>query len=42
MAEYTAPAIEKIADYSEATRGGWRGRWNDYYGGRYGLRIVPV
>ena len=26
---YTTPMIEKIADYSEATRGVWFGAWRD-------------
>ena len=32
---YTTPMIEKIADYSEATHGYWRGRFYDFYRGRF-------
>ena len=42
MAEYTAPAIEKIADYSKVTRGSAIGVWRDYYGAWYGWTRLPL
>ena len=41
MAEYTAPAIEKIADYSKVTRGSAIGVWRDYYGPGMDGRAYP-
>lgn len=33
-ATYCAPAIERLADYSESTKGFFVGKWVDIFGGR--------
>ncbi|EEZ79051.1 hypothetical protein HMPREF0972_00401 [Actinomyces sp. oral taxon 848 str. F0332] len=39
MATYVSPAIEQIADYTDTTRGWYRGPWTDVFGGRAIVKV---
>ena len=39
MATYVSPAIEQIADYTDTTRGWYRGPWTDVFGGHAFVRV---
>ena len=38
--EYSAPAIQKVADFQESTQGLWFGKFTDVFGGRAVIRII--
>jgi hypothetical protein len=40
VVEYSAPAIQKVADFQESTQGLWFGKFTDVFGGRAVIRII--
>jgi hypothetical protein len=37
---YSAPTIEKVADFKESTRGVWFGSFTDIFGGKAFILII--